>query len=79
MITNKFSLRECECDSQAGFRPGVNTKHQLMRVLTPIEHAFHRRFTPVLVALDRKGGYQTPQTGALITSADHLLYLSIQL
>ena len=46
-------------NSQAGFRPGLNTKHQLMRVLTPIEQAFHRRFTPVLVALDIQKAFDT--------------------
>ena len=30
-----------------------------MRVLTPIEHAFHRRFIPVLVALDIQKAFGT--------------------
>ena len=46
-------------NSQAGFRPGLNTKHQLMRVITPIEHAFYKRFTPVLVALDIQKAFDT--------------------
>ena len=44
---------------QAGFRPGLSTKHQLMRVITPLEHAFHKRFTPVLVALDIQKAFDT--------------------
>ena len=46
-------------NSQAGFRPGLSTKHQLMRVLTPLEQAFHNRYTPVLVALDIQKAFDT--------------------
>ena len=46
-------------NSHAGFRPGLSTKHQLMRVITPLEQAFHNRFTPVLVALDIQKAFDT--------------------
>ena len=46
--------------SQAGFRPGLEINDQLLRVLTPIEHAVNNRgFASVIAALDVQKAFDT--------------------